>query len=237
MRVLRLLRHLRYCLPVVLACLLAPAAEAQVGGRITPLEHDEISSTLDRFSPEQLTPAQRKITRRLRRRAARMREAGITVSNARDRGARRTFSSPLTRVDDQGRVKVYLTGHPPDGSQPQPQGLTSVLEHRASGDRGLPTAARALPQPLPDRPSRAVSAARTAESFRPAQLEQIIPTSLLRRKAGLELSQVPRIVLHRTAYYILGLPESSKYPIYRDYSGLQQYALLMFQGRPPRLPG
>ena len=71
-----------------------------------------------------------------------------------------------------------------------------------------------LPQPLPDRPSRAVSAARTAESFRPAQLEQIIPTSLLRRKAGLELSQVPRIVLHRTAYYILGLPESSKYPIW-----------------------
>ena len=78
------------------------------------------------------------------------------------------------------------------------------------------TAARALPQPLPDRPSRAVSAARTAESFRPAQLEQIIPTSLLRRKAGLELSQVPRIVLHRTAYYILGLPESSKYPILRN---------------------
>ena len=37
-----------------------------------------------------------------------MREAGITVSNARDREARRTFSTPLTRVDDQGRVKVYI---------------------------------------------------------------------------------------------------------------------------------
>ncbi len=37
-----------------------------------------------------------------------MRQAGITVGNARDRDARRTFSTHLTRVDDQGRIKVYL---------------------------------------------------------------------------------------------------------------------------------
>jgi len=55
-------------------------------------------------------------------------------------------------------------------------------------------------------------AARTAEAFGPSQSEQIIATGLFGGEARLELEQIPRIILHDAAYYILWLPESSGYP-------------------------
>ena len=102
------LGRIRQALLVTLACLLAPAAEAQVGGRIRTLEGEEITSSPDRLSRETLSPAQRKISRMLRRKAARMRELGITAVNADDRGASSAFSTSLVRVDNRARIQVYV---------------------------------------------------------------------------------------------------------------------------------
>ena len=59
-------------------------------------------------------------------------------------------------------------------------------------------------------------ASRTAETLRPAQRGQIVATGLFAGEAYLELEQVAWIILHEGAYYILGSPESSGYPIWWD---------------------
>ncbi len=56
-------------------------------------------------------------------------------------------------------------------------------------------------------------ASRTAETLRPAQRGQIVATGPFAGEACLELEQVAWIILHEGAYYILGSPESSGYPI------------------------
>ena len=61
-------------------------------------------------------------------------------------------------------------------------------------------------------------ASRTAETLRPAQRGQIVATGPFAGEACLELEQVAWIILHEGAYYILGSPESSGYPISFDYS-------------------
>ena len=55
-------------------------------------------------------------------------------------------------------------------------------------------------------------ASRTAETLRPVQRGQIVATGPFAGEACLELEQVAWIILHKGAYYILGLPESSGYP-------------------------
>ena len=64
--------------------------------------------------------------------------------------------------------------------------------------------------------TKSTTATRTAETVRPAQPEQILPAGLRTAKTGLELCQVPRIIFHLQAYYILGLPESTGYPSNRN---------------------
>ena len=51
-----------------------------------------------------------------------------------------------------------------------------------------------------------------AEPLRPAHLKQVVSTGLLGSEPRFELSQIARIILHSRPYYILGSPESSKYP-------------------------
>ena len=46
-----------------------------------------------------------------------------------------------------------------------------------------------------------------------APLKQIVSTGLLAGESRLELSQIAPIILHSRTYYILGSPESSKYPV------------------------
>ena len=55
-------------------------------------------------------------------------------------------------------------------------------------------------------------ASRTTKTLRPAELTQILPTGLLASETRLELGQIPGIIFHRPRSYILGSPESSKYP-------------------------
>ncbi len=56
-------------------------------------------------------------------------------------------------------------------------------------------------------------ASRTAESVRPAQAEQIVVANLFAGEARLEFEQISWIILHKAAYYILGSPELSGYPV------------------------
>src|SRR6516164_5750388 len=68
-------------------------------------------------------------------------------------------------------------------------------------------------------PRFAPSATRAPKSGRPTQPEQILMAGLLGAKSCFQLVDIARVILHRQStpdqtYYILGLPASSKYPIY-----------------------
>jgi len=69
-----------------------------------------------------------------------------------------------------------------------------ILEDRSRRDRNLAVASGTLPQNRTQGPSLGGRAARAAESFRPAELEQIFPAGLLRAKANLEFRQRPRVI-------------------------------------------
>ena len=105
-----------------------------------------------------------------------------------------------------------LGGDPPHRTKPQRQRAARALQDRPCGHRGLAPTRSALQQHCSPRPGLSTTATRTAETVRPAQPEQILPTVLLTRKTGLELYQVPSVIFHLLAYYILGLPESAGYP-------------------------
>ena len=105
-----------------------------------------------------------------------------------------------------------LGGDPPHRTKPQRQRAARALQDRPCGHRGLAPTRSALQQHCSPRPGLSTTATRTVETVRPAQPEQILPTVLLTHKTGLELYQVPRVIFHLLAYYILGLPESTGYP-------------------------
>ena len=73
-------------------------------------------------------------------------------------------------------------------------------------------AACTLQQHRAHRPGFVMPASRTTKTLRPAELTQILPTGLLASETRLELGQIPGIIFHRPRSYILGSPESSKYP-------------------------
>ena len=128
------------------------------------------------------------------------------------RPGRLVAAQPENALQTQRAGPVLLRGHVPDRPEPQPQRFARVLEDRAGGHRRLPPAAGALPPHLTHRPSPLMPACRTAETVRPAQPEQVVPTGLLGPEPRLELDQVAWVILHEPAYYILGLPESNGYP-------------------------
>ena len=106
-----------------------------------------------------------------------------------------------------------LAGDPPHGAEPCAQRGPGILKDRASGDRGLPAAARALEQRRPHEPRLPLPARRAAEPVRPAQLNETRPTRVLGPEAGLEVGERPRIVFHKPEHYRLWLPESKGYPL------------------------
>jgi hypothetical protein len=68
---------------------------------------------------------------------------------------------------------------------------------------------------------------RTPKTIRPPQPDQILSASCLCRKARLKFGQISWVIFHRRLYYILGSPESSRYPIFCN-SGQRQWRLLQF---------
>ena len=116
-------------------------------------------------------------------------------------------------LQPQGAGPVLLAGHPPHGPKPQGQRFARVLEDRARRHRSLPAAACALPQHFANWPRLVVFTPWAAEPLRPAHLKQVVSTGLLGSEPRFELGQIARIILHSRPYYILGSPESSKYPV------------------------
>src|SRR5215470_14076298 len=90
-------------------------------------------------------------------------------------------------------------------------------------------------------PRFAPSATRAPKSVRPTQPEQILMAGLLGAKSYLQLVDIPRVILHRQStpdqtYYILGLPASSKYPIYPEWLWTQFGAAAAVLPSPTRAP-
>src|SRR3974390_1764438 len=116
-------------------------------------------------------------------------------------------------LDTHGAGAVLLTRDGPHRPKPKRQRFAGVLEDRSCRYRALMPATGALQQSPTHRPTLPPATLRAQKATRPPQLYQLVPTGRLCREAGLKFGQIPRIVLHERPYYILGLPESSRYPI------------------------
>ena len=114
-------------------------------------------------------------------------------------------------VQPQSTDTLLLSGHPPHGPEPSPERDVRVPQDGSRRHRNLATASRTLPENRTHRTSLGGTMARAAESFRAAELKQILPAGLLRADAGLELRHRPRGILHERACNGLWLPESSRY--------------------------
>src|SRR5450631_174226 len=121
-------------------------------------------------------------------------------------------AQPQHSLQPQGTGSVFLARQPVHGPEPVHQRFARVLENRPCRHRCLMTTFLALHEHRPYRPEVTAAATRAAKAFWPSKLEQILPARLLGIKPCFELAQIPRIFLHSPTYYMLGSPESSKYP-------------------------
>src|ERR1035438_3744633 len=121
---------------------------------------------------------------------------------------------PMVALSVMWKLRYRLAGQPPHGAKPHSKWRSRILKHRPRGHRNLIAAAGALNTARLQRPVLACFTSRTTESVRPAEIEQVLPASLLRTEAPLKLQKRPRIILfHDPEHYRLGLPESNGYPV------------------------
>lgn len=119
---------------------------------------------------------------------------------------------------------IFLARHRPHRPKPNRQRFACVLEDCPSRHRALITATRTLQQYAPHRPVFSPITTGTTKPIWPPQPDQKIPAGCFRRKARLKFSQISGVILHGRPYYILGSPESSKYPIPAKLGGLWGYS-------------
>jgi len=104
---------------------------------------------------------------------------------------------------------IFLSGQRPYSTKPKLQWLLGVLENRANSNRGSEMTTYTIVQ-IPLHGLRfLVSTTGSSESFRPAQLEEIVEARFFGGKSLFELDQYLEIVLHTWTYYILSLGLSS----------------------------
>ena len=115
-------------------------------------------------------------------------------------------------LQSQSAGAILLGCHPPHRAEPQPQRRMGVLKVCPGRHRRLIGTFGALPKHASQRPPAAMPTTRATETIRPSQTEKILSTGFLGRETSFEFSEIARIVLHRPAYYRLGLPESTGYP-------------------------
>ena len=109
---------------------------------------------------------------------------------------------------------ILLARDSPHRPKPNRERFASVLEDGPGRYRALTPATRTLQQHPAYGPGLPPATPRTPKTFRPPQPDQIFPASCLRRKARFKFGQISWIILHGSPYYILGLPESSRYTNY-----------------------
>src|SRR3954452_398258 len=115
-------------------------------------------------------------------------------------------------LQPDGAGTVLLTGHRPHGPKPQRQRFTRVLENGPGRHRALIPATGTLQQQPTNRPVPPLPTTRAAKPIRPTQPQQVLAARVFCRNARLKFSQSPGIILHGISYYMLGVPESSRYP-------------------------
>jgi hypothetical protein len=116
---------------------------------------------------------------------------------------------------------VFLTGYPPNRSQPHRQRQPRPIKNGSRLYRNLILTSGALDQTAFRQPTLPTPTSWTNKSLGPAQTKKILRTGRFRCKLTLEFCQSPRILFHTLAYYILYLVESRGYPqkIISDKSG------------------
>src|SRR5260370_19420789 len=102
------------------------------------------------------------------------------------RPSRLITTQPEHSLQAQCTGSVLLARHVPHCPEPHLQRLPRILENGSRRGRSLVIALAALPQGGTYRPRLAVTAAGTSKTFRPTQLEQVLPTRFFRREPRLE---------------------------------------------------
>ena len=95
--------------------------------------------------------------------------------------------------------------------------------------RSLVPTSLALKEPVSPRPRLAMSAPWTPIPRRPSQSKKVFPARLFGRKLILQFHQRFRIICHTRQYYILGVPQSRRYPPFVLFHGLRQSEIICTQ--------
>src|SRR5437868_11288 len=108
---------------------------------------------------------------------------------------------------------ILLARDCPHRPEPNRERFACVLEDCPCRHRALTPATRTLQQNPACWPGLPPATPRTPKTIGPPQPDQIFPARCLCRKLRLKFSQISWIIAHSRPYYILGSPESSRYPI------------------------
>ena len=107
------------------------------------------------------------------------------------------------------RTPMLLIGHPPDASEPHPQGKVASVEDRACNHGRLVSAARTHRQASFRCPTAPGATAWTAKARRPSQLHQVGVACGFRCEALFKFIECSGVVVHEPRHYRLWRLESS----------------------------
>ena len=125
------------------------------------------------------------------------------------RPCRSIASQAQDTLQAQGADTLFLIRDIPNGSKPQLQWFSRILEYGSCCYRGLKMTILAFIKFLSNLPSLMMPTARTTKSIRPTKAIKVVSTGLFCAKLLLKFHQSLGIIFHTRQYYILGLPESS----------------------------
>jgi len=103
-------------------------------------------------------------------------------------------------LDTQGTGPILLARYGPHRSKPQRQRKVAALKYGPRRHRDLAPTLAAQPKPPTHRPRLSTSTAGADKAIGPTKLTQVRPTGLVGGKAGFELGQGSRVVLHDTLH-------------------------------------
>jgi len=112
-------------------------------------------------------------------------------------------------LQPKGADALFLIRDIPNGSKPQLQWFSRILEYGSCCYRCLKMTILAFIKSLSNLPSLMMSTARTTKSIRPTKAIKVVSAGLFCAKLLLKFHQGLGIIFHTRQYYILGLPESS----------------------------
>jgi hypothetical protein len=112
-------------------------------------------------------------------------------------------------LQPQSAYSLFLIRDVPNGSKPQLQRFSRILEYGSCCYRSLKMAFFAFVESLSNLPRSIIATTRATKSIRPTKVIKIVSAGLFGAKSFLKFHQSLRIIFHTRQYYILGLPESN----------------------------